>query len=533
MWLIACANVTNLMLARFSHRAPEFATRLALGASRWRILRQALAESMCLAGAGALAGILLATWGTRAALRVLPSALPDIVSVELNWRVLLAAVAATLVSAVVCGAVPAVRATRSNESHALRHSQRAVAFHAHGVQRAFLVAQLALALTLMAGAGLLTRSLTGLWRVDPGFEPQGVVTFMSGLPKEKAGHPEQVRTAIGQIAERLAAVPHAQAASGVFGALPYTGNNNAVDFWRDGAPPPAGSDAPLALFSAVGPDYFRAMGIAMRRGRGFGVHDTSQSLRVAIIDEAFAASVFPGEDPLGQRIRLDRVDEPVEVVGVAGAVKHWGLDGRIAGNGARVHVYVPMTQLPDTLAPLAATAFSLVVRTSTGSAEMLGSLHAALRELGSGHVMVNGTGLEASVARSLADRRFALALLATFALLGLALAVVGVYGLASYLGTGRTRELGVRIALGAQRRDIAVALLAPMGKVVLAGIVLGVVASLGFTRLIASLLFAVSPTDPSTLGAVAGLLALAALMALSVPVRRAWRVDPVVALRHE
>ena len=408
-----------------------------------------------------------------------------------------------------------------------------MAFHAHGVQRAFLVAQLALAVTLMAGAGLLTRSLAGLWGVDPGFDPRGVVTFMSGLPREGAGHPEQVRTAIGQIAERLAAVPHAQAASGVFGALPYTGNNNAVDFWRADSPRPAGSDAPLALFSAVGPDYFRAMSIAIRRGRGFAGHDTSQSPRVAIIDDAFAASVFPGEDPLGQRLRLDRVDEPVEVVGVVGAVKHWGLDGRIAGNGARVQVYVPMTQLPDSLAPLAATAFSVVVRTSTTSAEMLGTLRAALRELGSGHVMVNGTGLEAGVARSLADRRFALVLLGAFALLGLTLAVVGVYGLASYLGTGRTREFGVRMALGAQRRDIALALLVPIGRVVLAGIVLGLLASVGVTRLIAGMLFGVSPTDPGTLGSVAGLLALVALVASSVPVRRAWRVDPVVALRHE
>ena len=533
VWLIACANVTNLMLARFSRRAEEFATRLALGASRWRILRQALAESACLAGAGALAGIVLATWGTRAALGLLPSALPDSVTVELNWRVLLVAVSAALMSGLICGVVPAVRATRSDVRQGLRHSHRTMASHATGAQRAFLVAQLALALTLMAGTGLLTRSLVRLWDVDPGFDPRGVVTFMSGLTRERTGHPEQVRTAIGQIAERLAAVPQVQAASGVFGALPYTGNNNAVDFWRADAPRPVGGDAPLALFSAVGPDYFRVMRITLRRGRGFAGHDTSLSPRVAIIDDVFAASVFPGEDPLGQRLWLDPVDEPVEVVGVVGAVKYWGLDGRIAGNGARVQVYVPMTQLPDSLVPLAATAFSVVVRTPTASAEMLGTLRSALRELNSGQVMVNGMGLEDGVARSLADRRFSLVLLGTFALLGLTLAVVGVYGLASYLGTGRTRELGVRIALGAQRRDIAVALLAPMGKVVLSGIVLGLLASVGVTRLIASLLFGVSPTDPLTLGAVAGLLALVALIASSVPIRRAWRVDPVVALRHE
>jgi len=309
-----------------------------------------------------------------------------------------------------------------------------------GVQRAFLVAQLALTVTLMSGTGLLTRSLVGLWGVDPGFDARGVVTFMSGLPRERAGDPERVRSAIEQVAERLAAVPHAHAVSGVFGALPYTGNNNAVDYWRADAPTPTGSEAPLALFSAVGPDDFRAMGIGRRRGRGFARHDTSQSPRVAVIDEAFAASVFPDDDPLGQRIRLDRVDGPVEVVGVVAAVKHWGLDGRVAGHGSRV---------------------------------------------------------------------------------------------ASYQGTGRTREIGVRVALGAQRRDIAVALLAPMGRVVLVGIVLGLLGAVGATRLIAGMLFGVSPTDPVTLGSVAGLLALVALVASSVPVRRAWRVDPVVALRHE
>lgn len=532
VWLIACANVTNLMLARYARRADEFATRVALGASRWRMFRQALTESTCLAGAGALGGVVAAAWGTRATLSVLPEALPNIVSVDLTWRVLIVAAVTAVVSGLICGVVPAVWATRPGVTQRLPQSQR-TPVHAHGVQRAFLVAQLALAVTLMAGTGLLTRSLLGLWRVDPGFDPRGVVTFMSGLPRERAGDPERVRSAIAQVADRLAAVPHAQAASGVFGALPYTGNNNAVDFWRADAPPPAGGDAPLALFSAVGPDYFRVMGIAMHRGRGFAGHDTSQSPRVAIIDDAFAARVFPGEEPIGQRIRLDRVDGPVEVVGVVGAVKHWGLDGRAAGHGSRVQVYVPMTQLPDALAPLAATAFSVVVRTSTTSADMLGTLRSTLRELDNGHVMVNGTGLEDGVARSLADRRFAVVLLGAFAVLGLTLAVVGVYGLVSYLGTGRTRELGVRIALGAQRHDIAVALLAPMGKVVLVGILLGLLGSVGVTRLITAMLFGVTPTDPVTLGSVAGLLALVALTASSVPVRRAWRVDPVVALRHE
>lgn len=533
VWLIGCTNVTNLMLARNARRTEEFATRLAVGASRWRLIRQALVESTCLAGTGAVAGLVFAAWATHAALAVLPSALPDVVTVEINGRVLLVAAVASLVSGLICGIVPAIRATRLDVSQGLRHSQRTLAGHTNRSQRVFLVAQLAMTVTLMTGTGLLTRSLVQLWSVDPGFDPTNVVTFMSGLPRERARQPEQVRAAIGLITERLTAVPLVQAASGVVGALPYTGNNNAVDFWRADSPEPTGSDAPLALFSAVGSEYFRAMQIPIRMGRGFAGHDSSESPRVAIIDTAFAETVFSGEDPLGQRLRIDPVDEPVEVVGVVGAVKHWGLDGRTGGNGARVHIYVPMAQLPDSLTPLAATAFSVVVRTPAASTEMLDTLRKALLEFNDGQTLIRGMGMEDGVARSLADRRFTLALLGTFAVLGLALSIVGVYGVASYLATLRTREIGVRLALGAQRRDIGVILLAPMGTVVLMGIAAGLLASMGVTHLIASLLFGVSSTDPLTLGAVAGLLTLIASIALLLPLRRAWRVNPVVALRPE
>ena len=379
VWLIACANVSNLILARFTRRSQEFAVRAALGAGRARILRQALTESVCLAFAGGAVGVLLAAWGTRAALRLIPSALPDIVNVGMNGRVLLVAAAAALVSGLACAVVPALRATRPNLSQGLQQSGRAGSPRRHRAQHAFLVTQVALTVMLLVGAGLMTRSLARVWRVDPGFDPHGVVTFMTGLPHERAGDPERVRMTVRQIAERLAAVPGVQAASAVFGALPYTGNNNAVDFWRAGEPKPVGSDAPLALFSAVGPDYFRAMGIALRQGRAFAPHDTSQSMRVAIVDEVFAESVFSGQDPIGQRIHLDPLDEPVEVIGVVRPVKHWGLDANGTA-GARLQVYVPDAQLPDSLAPLAARGFSVVVRSSRPTAAVLGSLRAVLRQ---------------------------------------------------------------------------------------------------------------------------------------------------------
>jgi predicted permease len=496
------------------------------------MLRQALTETLCLAVAGGLVGVVLAAWGTRVALSLLPSALPDLVSVELNGRVLLVAATAALVSGLACAVVPALRLSRHNLGQRLRRSGRSVSASRHRAQHAFLVTEVALTLMLLVGAGLLARSLARVWEVDPGFEPRGVVTFMTGLSDERAARADQVRTTVRQIAERLATVPGVEAASAVFGALPYTGNNNAVDFWRAEEPRPIGSDAPLALFSAVGPDYFRAMGIPLRAGRAFRPDDSSASARVAIVDEAFAASVYTGTDPIGQRIRLDPIDEPVEVVGVAGQVKHWGLDAA-SGNGARVQVYVPDAQLPDSLAPLAARGFSVVVRSSRATAEVLGSLRAALREYDSGQVMINETAMNEGIARSLAGRRFSLMLLGVFALLALALAVVGVYGLAAYLATERTHEIGVRIALGAERRHIVHLLLRPLARVAATGLALGLLASVGLARLVAGMLFNTSPVDPLTLGGVTVLLLAATLTASYLPTRRALRADPVVVLRHE
>ena len=531
--LIACANVSNLILAQFTRRSQEFAIRAALGAGRTRILRQALTESFCLAVAGAVVGVVLAAWAARAALSLLPSALPDIVSVELNGRVWLVATITALVSGFASAVVPALRAARPNLIQRLQQSGRFGSSQRHRAQHAFLVTQVALTLMLLVGAGLLARSLVRVWQVDPGFDPRGVVTFMTGLSGERASDPDQIRRAVRQIAERLAASPGVQAASAAFGALPYTGNNNAVDFWRAGEPKPVGSDASLALFSAVGPDYFLTMGIPLRGGRAFAAHDTSHSVRVAIVDEAFAASVFPGLDPIGRRLHLDPISEAVEVIGVVGDVKHWGLDAREALNGARLQVYVPDAQLPDSLAPLAARGFSVVVRSSTTTAEALVSLRAALEEYEAGQVMINQTSMDEGIARSLAGRRFSLILLGVFSLLALVLAIVGVYGLTSHLAAERTREIGVRVALGAQGRDVVHVLLRPVAQVAAIGLTFGLLASLGVTRLLVGMLFNTSPVDPLTLGGVAVFLGAATLTAAYVPTRRARRVDPVVALRHD
>ena len=530
--LIACANVSNLTLARFTGRSHEFALRSALGASRLQLFRQTLVESLCLAVVGGVIGVAFAVWGTGAALSVLPSALPDMVNVGLNLRVLLVATAATCVTALVCAVVPSLRATRQDAGQQLTQMGRGGGSHRHRAQQLFLVTQVALTFTLLVGASLMSRSLAHLWRVDPGFDPRGVVTFMTGLPDGRAKDVANVRLTFRQIAAQVGEVPGVEATSAVFGALPYTGNNNAVDFWRAGEPRPEGSDAGLALFSAVGPDYFRTLGNPLLKGRGFATFDQVNSPPVMIVDETFARSVFPELDPIGQRVHLDSFDEPVEVIGVVGPVKHWGLDPE-RSTGARLQVYVPNEQLPDGLALLAARGFSIVVRSSRPAAEMLGSLRAALRAFDSGQVMNNERAMEDGISRSLASRRFSLVMIGTFALLALGLSAVGIYGLASYLAHEHTAEMGVRIALGAQRRDILQALLGSVGQVALLGIMLGLVAALGLAHMIAGMLFGISPTDPVTLAGVAAVFRLVMLAASYLPARRALSVDPVVALRRD
>jgi predicted permease len=527
--LIGCANVSGLMSARFAARWQEFAVRASLGATRRRIVRQALTEGLLLASLGGALGVLIAAWGPSAALSVMPTVLPDLVDVHVNTRVLLVAIVAALLSGLLSAAIPAHRATGLLLVTGFRTVGSAPR---HRYRHALLATQVALMVVLLVGAGLMARSLAKLWQIDPGFDPRGVVTFMTGLPAEQAAEPDRVRSTLRQIAEHLATVPGVDAAAAVFGAVPYTGNNNAVDFWRAGTARPKGSDARLALFSAVSPDYFRVMRIPVRRGRAFTVFDQSSTVPVAIVDDAFARSEFPGQEALGQRIHLDAFDEPAEVVGVVGSVRHWGLDGGDAGR-TRIQVYVPDAQLPDSLAPVAARQSSVVVRTPQSTPAMLDELRSALRAFDSGQAMINEGAMADGIARSLAGRHFSLTLLGAFALMALVLSAVGIYGLASFAVTERTREIGVRKALGAQGRDLVHALLRPIGLATTLGVALGIPTAVVLARLLAGVWFGVTPADPLTLLAVGGLTSCVALAAVYQPARRMLRVDPIVALRHE
>jgi predicted permease len=532
MLLIASANVANLMLARVAVRGPDTALRLSLGASRASIVRQTLAESLLLALAAGAAGLLLSAWGTHSVLALLPSAIPDSATVGVNVRVLLFAAGASALTGVICGAIPALRSARCVPWHLLQGTGRSEGLRRPRAQHALVAAQLAVTLMLLAGAGLMARSLALLWRVDPGFDPRGVVTFMSGLPPERASRPESIRDALRGLTEHLASAPGVQAASVVFGAVPYTGNNNAVDFWRDGEPRPLGGRAPVALFSAVEPDYFGVMRIPLRRGRLFARSDTTDTAPVVIVDEAFARSVFGAADPVGRRVYLEPLSRPADIVGVVGHVKHWSLDPA-AASGAPFQVYIPAMQLPDALAAMAAHGFSVVARSERPAADQLPALRRALDAFAGGsQAMTGARAMQEALASSLERRRFSLVVLALFAALALLVASLGAYAVASYLVSRRTHELAVRVALGAQRRNIVRTVAGGGALWALGGVMLGVVATLGLSRFLAGMLFGVAATDPLTLGAAAALLLLVAAAAFYLPARRATRVDPVTALRH-
>ena len=528
--LIACVNVANLSLARSVARGHEFSTRAALGANRGRIVRQLLTESLLLALAGSGLGLLVARWGVRAALKILPEALPRAEEVQLDGRVLLFTLAAAVLAGVLFGLAPAVKASRADLQETLREGGRGLTGR-HRAQSVFVVVEMALALVLLAGAGLMIRSLATLWRIDPGFDPHNVLTFTISSPST-SDSPEVVRDTWRQLHDRLNAVPGMQAASLTAGAMPMA-NESDLPFWLEGQPKPATqADMKLTLFSLVQPDYRNVMRIPLLRGRFLSPHDDEHSPIVAVIDEHFARDYFRGQDPLGRHINFGILNFTAEIVGVVGHVKQFGLDeGPTPGLAAQC--YLPIAQLPDRFIPLVAGRVGLVARTEGSPLAQVGSIRHAMGQVNPQLVMYEAKAMDGIIAASLAMRRFSMALLGTFAVLALVMSSVGIYGVIAWLAGRRTHEIGIRVALGAERRQVLRMVLGEGAKLALVGVAIGVVAAFGLTRLMANMLFGVSTHDPLSFVAVAALLIAVALAACYVPARRAARVDPTVALRYE
>ncbi|HEV3149893.1 MAG TPA: ABC transporter permease [Acidobacteriaceae bacterium] len=531
--LLACVNVASLLLARSARRKREFAVRTALGASQSRVICQLLTESLLLGIVSGVIGLLLAAWGTHAALKLVPMALPRVNEIGLDFRVLAFTMGISLLSGTLFGLVPAWKTSQSDPQTALKEGGRGVSGTRSRTQSAFVVAEMAVALVLLIGAGLMVRSLSRLAKVDPGFDPRNVLTFgLSFPPSVNHASPQQIRASYRELDDKLTATRGVKAVSQVWGALPMSSDDEQV-FWLDGQPKPANDDGMnWAVDYIVEPGYLSVMNIPLQRGRFFTSQDDEHSPLVAVVDEVFARKYFPHQDPIGQRIVMNSGGRKLEIVGIVGHVKQWGLDLDDT-QSLRAQLYIPCMQMPDDFITLVSSGTGLVVRYDGNLTPVFDAIRRTSRQMSSQQVIFGDQTMESIIADSIAARRFAMILLGAFAVLALGLAAIGIYGVIAYVVGQRTQEIGIRMALGAQRRDVLGLILWQGTRLALLGVAIGTAGAFALTRLMTDLLFGVAATDPVTFALLAGILTVVAMAACYVPARRATRVDPVAALRWE
>ncbi len=530
--LIACVNVANLLLARSMGRSREFAIRAALGASHLRVIRQLLTESILLSGLGGALGLLLAFWATHAVLNTLPGTLPRAGEVSLDSHVLLFTLGVSLLAGVVFGLAPALKASRANLQEVLKESGRGASGARHRLQGVFVVVEVAMALVLLVGAGLMIRSLAALWRVNPGFNPSHAITFDLSMPSTSATTSAETRARLRQFDDKMYAIPGVEAVSVTLGARPMI-HDTVLPFWVEGEPKPATiNDMPQGLCYLVEGGFQKAMGVTLKRGRFITADDNEHSPVVIVIDDVFARMYFPNENPIGKSVYIALFGVEAKVVGVVGHVKQWGPGGD-AKAAVEAQFEYPFMQLPEKLMRLAADAVAVVVRTRGDPTAIMGPVRRAVQELDPREIIYSVQTLDEALSNSFAARRLSMILLGLFAALALVLSCVGVYGVISYLVGQRTHEIGVRMALGAQRNDVLRLILGQGVRMALMGVGIGLVAALALTRLMSRMLFGVSATDPLTFAGVAVLLCGVAVVACYIPARRAMRVDPMEALRYE
>jgi predicted permease len=535
--LIACVNVANLLLARSTARQREFAIRASVGAGQMRIVRQLLTESTLLALIGGALGLLIAKFGTAAAITAMPQSMPRAEEIGLDLRVLLFTALVSIAAGIVFGVAPALRMRHVEIAGDLKESARTVAKSRNRAQSVFVVVEMAMALVLLIGAGLMIRTLFVLWGADPGFDPHNVMTFSvsspSSLLKEK---PSAIRAFFRQMHDELASAPGVQTASLSYGAELMNGDDE-LYFWFPGRPRPAHvADLPMALAYIVEPEYLKTLHIALLRGRFLSDSDVEHAPAVVVIDQTLAEKYFPAQNPIGQYLELGtdpsdpgRMPNP-RIVGVVAHVNQWGLDLDTA-TALRTQMYISMAQIPDSsLKDLIGV--SVHARGKRGVPDFA-TLRQQLLTLNGDLVAFNAYPMEQIVLRSIASKRFSMTLLAVFAGLALLLASIGIYGVLSYLVGQRTQEIGVRMALGAERLQVLRMVLADGARMALAGIAIGVVAAVGLTRLMSGMLFGVKPTDAMTFTLVSLTVCAIALLACYVPARRAMKIDPITALRNE
>lgn len=525
--LIACVNVANLLLARAAVREREMAIRIALGAGRWRLIRQLFIEYLVLALIGGALGLLLAVWSIDALTSFAPADIPHLKKISIDRDVLAFVVGISLLTSLLFGLLPALHASKTNLNETLKEGGggRGATGGVHGqrVRSALVVSEIALSLVLLISAGLMVKSFISLQRVDPGFEVDNLLTLQLNLPRARYGEDQRVIDTLQEIVERVKNQPGVKGA-GVTSALPLRGGGFYLGrvFLAEGRPePPAGPDY-QADWNVISPDYFTTMSIPLFKGRAFTDRDDAGHTPAIIINETLARRMFPNEDPLGKRIRSWRDENKLrEVVGVVRDVSYYGPDDQPRGL-----VYVPLRQ--DVWRSVV-----LAVRTDTDPLQLSNNLRNQIWSVDKDLALANITTMQQVLFTSTARPRFSMLLLSVFAITALMLAAIGIYGVMAYSVTERTHEIGIRMALGAQTGDVLKMVVKQGMMLALVGVAIGLVAAFALTRVLTSLLYGVSATDPVTFVAVALFLTAVAVLACYIPARRATKVDPMNALRYE
>jgi len=525
--LIACANVANLLLAQATTRRKEIAIRIALGARRWTIVRQMLVESLLLASGGGLLGVVGAYWGVEALTKFLPESLSKLQGVNIDARVLLFTLGVSLLTAIVFGGVPALLASRTTPGATLSDVARDVAGGTSGrhVRRLLVVSEVALAVVLLVSAGLLIRSFQLLRQVEPGFNPENALTMRMVLPFPKYAKKEARSSFYDEVLRQVKETPGVEAAGMItFMPLSFSGMN--FSFSVDGRAAPSDMNLPFALFRVVSPDYFRAMGIPLLRGRYFETQDSQDTTPVTLINRRLAEQYWPGEDAIGKRLKVGPADSPnswLTVVGVVGDVRQTGLQVQ------KLEFYVPyMQERRSFMAPR-----DLVVRTKADPAVIAAAVRKAVWSVDKDQPVSNVRTVNEVFSAAISQERFQALMLGLSATLALVLACVGLYGVISYSVVQRTHEIGVRMALGAQPVDVLSLVIRQGMSLTFVGLVVGIVAGTFVTRVLTDMLFGVTPRDPLTFAGVPVLLLIVAFLACYIPARRATRIDPLEALRYE
>ena len=517
--LIACANVANLLLARSTARQKEMAIRSALGASRWRVVRQLLTESVLLALLGGGVGLLLALWGMESLL-ALAEDLPRVKDVAIDLRVLGFTLVVTLVTGIIFGLVPALQASNPNLNETLKEAGRGTSAGRHRVRSGLVVIEVAMALMLLVCSGLMIRSFMRLQQVNPGFNPNNALAASIVLPGRRYQNSDQSLAFFERLVERTSALPGVVAA-GLSQSLPIQ-DDFLVGFNIQGRPPVPPAESKSTNYYAVTPDYFTAMGIPLLRGRLFTEHDNKNARPVALINETMANQYFPDEDPIGKSIHVTHGEEKFrEIVGIVGDVKQYGL-----AQPSPLQTYEPYFQMPFSGA-------TMVVRTEGNPATLSGAIRSEVLAIDNEQPVSRIRTLDQILSGSVQQERFLMLLLGVFAAVAMVLAAVGLYGVMNYAVTQRTHELGIRMALGASAGDVLKLIVGHGMMLALIGVAIGLAGAFALTRLMDTMLFSISTTDPLTFAGISVLLTGVALVACLAPARRAVKVDPIRALRHE